>query len=114
MVILLIIGILCILGAIALGIMAFLTGSPDRKSAAAGEPLPGGGGSYVLAVEGMTSTSKVAAVEAALGTFKTLTAETDPEEGTVTIRYQGYPDLKLLDAVKQAVESTGCTVSEID
>lgn len=113
---LLVFGILCFIGAAVLTVMAFL---PAKASA--GEPefektdkLPGGGGCYVLEVEGMDTLAQKAAVEAALQSFGTLTAQADIQEGTVAVYYQGYPDLELLDAVREAVEQTGCTVKEIE
>ena len=109
-----IVQILCFIGAAALVVMAFLPQRGAVTETGEEDKLPGGGGCYVLEVEGMDSLSRQAAVEAALSEFETLTATTDIQEGTVTVRYQGYPDLELLDAVKDAVEETGCTVREIE
>lgn len=116
MVFLLVAGILCFIGAAVLVIMAFL---PERTSgenpgSEQKDKLPGGGGCYVLEVEGMDTLAQQTAVEAALSGFDTLTAKADMQEGTVTVRYRGYPDLELLDAVRDAVEETGCTVKEIE
>ena len=113
MTILLICGILCIIGAAVLAVMGgFSPPVLQRKTDDA--PVAGGGGYYVLEVEGMDSTGKVAAVEAALAQFETMTSETDPGEGTVVIRYNGEPDLSMLAAVKKAVEDTGCVVRSIE
>ncbi len=115
MTILLICGILCVLGAAVLCVMAFLPGKAAAAHAPVSrEPLPGGGGSYILAVTGMNSIAKVAAVEESLKAFPSLEAETDLDEGKIVLRYKGYPDLQLLDAVKEAVEATGCKVSDIE
>ncbi|MBP0974095.1 MAG: heavy-metal-associated domain-containing protein [Oscillospiraceae bacterium] len=117
MTILLICGILCIIGAAVLAVMAFLPGGfslPVLQRKTDAEPVVGGGGYYVLEVEGMDSTEQVAAVEAALAQFETMTSETDPGEGTVVIRYNGDPDLSVLAAIKKAVEETGCVVRSIE
>ncbi|MBR3629651.1 MAG: hypothetical protein IKN55_04175 [Oscillospiraceae bacterium] len=114
MTVLLICGILCILGAAALGVLAFLPGRAAAHTPERREPLPGGDGVYTLSVTGMNSIARVTAVEAALAEFPALNAETDLDEGTIVLHYKGYPDLEMLDAVKQAVESTGCKVSEIE
>ena len=53
-------------------------------------------------------------VEESLKAFPSLEAETDLDEGKIVLRYKGYPDLQLLDAVKEAVEATGCKVSDIE
>lgn len=114
MTILLILGIICLIGAVILVILAFLprkktsTPLPETKS----EPLPGG--SYVLAVEGMHCAHCQETVEDALNAFEGVTAKADCETGTVQIHYDGCPDLGLLDALKQAVEEAGYSVKEIE
>ncbi len=115
MTILLILGILCIIAAVVLVVLAFLPkkakhGSMTEET----EPLPGGGGSYMLAVEGMHCSHCKEAVENALNAFDGVTAEADYETGIVTIRYDGYPALELLDALKKAVEEVGYSVKEIE
>lgn len=114
MTILLILGILCILGAVVLVVLAFLP-KKGKSAGTAGntETLPGGGGSYVLAVEGMHCAHCKETVEAALNAFEGVAAEADCETGIVKIQYNGYPDLELLDALKKAVEEAGYSVKEI-
>ncbi|MCR4644902.1 MAG: cation transporter [Oscillospiraceae bacterium] len=116
MTILLICGILCIIGAAVLAVMAFLPEGfrfPSLRRETETEPVMGGG-FYVLEVEGMDSDAQADAVEAALARFENMTSETDPGEGTVVIRYSGEPDLSVLAAIKKAVEDTGCVVRSIE
>ncbi len=127
MTILLIIGILCILGAAVLAVMAFLPGKGDAKPFKLNTPQPATAeaeedddgeeeafGELVFHVEGMTSLSRIAAVEEAIGKFDTLTTELDSEACTLTIRHEGIPDLKSIKALRQTIEAAGCKLTRTD
>jgi copper chaperone CopZ len=77
------------------------------------EPLPGGGGSYTMYISGMNCEHCRANAEAALNAFEGVTAQVDLKTETAHIRYDGYPDLNLLDRLREAVEDAGFTVTEI-
>ena len=77
------------------------------------EPLPGGGGSYTMHISGMNCEHCRASAEAALNAFEGVTAQVDLKTETARIRYDGYPDLSLLDRLREAVEQAGFTVTEI-
>ncbi len=84
------------------------TASPKAQ-----EPLPGGGGSYTMQIEGMNCDHCKASVEAALNAFEGIRAEADWKTGTARIVYAGYPDLALLERLRKAVEDAGFTVKKI-
>lgn len=77
------------------------------------QPLPGGGGSYVMHISGMNCEHCKANAEAALNAFEGVTAQVDLKTETAYIKYSGYPDLTLLDRLREAVEEAGFTVTEI-
>lgn len=77
------------------------------------EPLPGGGGSYVMHISGMNCEHCRANAEAALNAFEGVQAKVDLKSETAQIRYSGYPDLDLLDRLQKAVEEAGFTVTKI-
>lgn len=115
MTILLILSILCVLGAAVLVVLAFLPKKSKPVSMAKDtEPLPGGGGTYILVVEGMHCAHCKETVEEILNAFDGITAKADCDTGIVKIRYDGYPELELLDALKKAVEEAGYSVKEIE
>ncbi len=84
-----------------------------RKKRRITEPIPGGGGSYTMYLEGMNCEHCKANVEAALGAFPGIRAEADLKTETVRIAYSGYPQLELLDQLRAAVEEAGFKVKEI-
>lgn len=101
--------LLCIIAVIAFS----LSRQNSTSAEASPEPLPGGGGSYVMHISGMNCEHCRASAEAALNAFEGVTAQVDLKTETARIRYDGYPDLSLLDRLREAVEQAGFTVTEI-
>ncbi len=104
--------------AVAAGLAAFIVTicliiGMRRKRRRVTEPIPGGGGSYTMYLEGMNCEHCKANVESALAAFPGIQARADWKTGTVRITYSGYPQLELLDQLRAAVESAGFTVKEI-
>lgn len=85
----------------------------SAKPVSPAEPLPGGGGSYTMHISGMNCEHCRANAEAALNAFEGVRATVDLKTETAHIRYDGYPDLALLDRLRKAVEDAGFTVTEI-
>lgn len=103
-----------VLIAAAVGIGLFLAArhdSTDGNSDA--KPLPGGGGIYVMKLEGMSCEHCKASVEAALNAIGGVEAYACLKTGTVQVKYAGVPDLSLLDTLKKAAEDAGFTVTDI-
>lgn len=85
----------------------------SAKPVSPAEPLPGGGGSYTMHISGMNCEHCRANAQAALNAFEGVTATVDLKTETANIRYEGYPDLTLLEKLSKAVEDAGFTVTEI-
>lgn len=113
----LVVAILAFCAVIALVVVIVTVSTAKRKKAApsapAAEPLPGGGGSYTMHISGMNCEHCRANAEAALNAFEGVTATVDLKSETANIRYEGYPDLTLLEKLSKAVEDAGFTVTEI-
>ncbi len=105
----------CAVIALVVAIVA-ISAMKKRQPAAptsAAEPLPGGGGSYTMHISGMNCEHCRANAEAALNSCEGVKAVVDLKTETAHIRYDGYPDLALLDRLRKAVEDAGFTVTEI-
>ncbi len=87
--------------------------SPKKKNAPDSGPLPGGGGSYIMQLDGVNCEHCRANAEAALNAFEGICATVDLKSQRAKIVYTGYPDLELLDRLREAVEKAGFTVKEI-
>lgn len=85
----------------------------STQQQSASEPLPGGGGSYTMRIAGMNCEHCRANAEAALNAFAGVHAQVDLKSETAHIKYDGYPDLGLLDRLQKAVEDAGFQVTEI-
>ena len=110
-VILVILGVVCLLGAFLVMRYAFTYGRPKPK---APEPLPGGGGWYAMQVEGLETDADRAKLEAALQRVPAIHAQADAQTGTVRIRYEGFPGMTLLDDLRKAAEDAGFSVTSIE
>lgn len=93
--------------------MYFAGGGSAHTPQTPAPPIPGGGGVYMMMVEGMNCDHCKANVEAALNAFEGIKASADWKTGVVRITYTGLPDLGLLDRLKAAVEQAGFTVVTI-
>lgn len=106
--------IISVVGALIAAAAAIVTALRRRaKKTVPEEPIPGGGGRYTMYIDGMNCEHCKANVEAALNAFPGIRASADLRDGSVTVRYSGYPDLALLDNLRRAVEDAGFTVKEI-
>ena len=112
LIVLIVVGIVLVL-ALVLGIAYAVSRSHESAPDTTPEPLPGGGGSYTMHISGMNCEHCRANAEAALNAFAGVTAQVDLKTETAHIRYDGYPDLTLLDRLREAVEQAGFTVTEI-
>ncbi len=88
------------------------TGKGSRREKGT-KPLPGGGGRYVMLLEGVSCDHCRANAEAALNAFPGIRAAVDLRTQTATVVYSGLPDMELLDKLKAAVEKEGFTVREV-
>ena len=111
LVILIVLGAVCLLGAFLVMRYAFTYGRPKPQ---APDPLPGGGGWYTMQVEGVETDADRERLEAALQRVPAIRAQADTQTGTVRIRYEGFPGMTLLDDLRQAAEEAGFTVTSIE
>lgn len=114
-IILCVLGALCILGAVLVMRYAFTFAKPKAPAELPAQPLPGsdGGGSYTMTVEGLETPFDKARLESVLNAVPHTQSEADPETGTVTVRYEGFPALDLLDTLRKAAEDAGFHVTDI-
>ena len=110
-----ILGAICLTGAVLVMCYAFNFAKP-RQPQRPVQPLPGseGGGVYIMAVGGLQTASDRAKLESALNAVPHTHSTADPETGKVTIRYEGFPALDLLDLLRKAAEDAGFTVKSIE
>lgn len=106
--------LLCIAGAVIFLVLLHKRDTGKKTNAQkVPESLPGGGGRYVMHLEGVSCDHCRANAEAALNAFPGIRAAVDLRTQTATVVYSGLPDLELLDKLKAAVEKEGFTVKEV-
>lgn len=108
---LIVLGVFCLLGAVLVMRYAITFARPKPP---APEPLPGGGGWYLMQVEGLATDADKAKLESALQAAAAIRAEANPATGQVRIRYEGYPGLTMLDSLQAAAENAGFRVISIE
>lgn len=108
-------GVVCLVGAALVMRYAFTYDKP-RKHTEPPAPLPGseGGGTYLLRTADLHTDADRQRLESALNALSGIHAAADRETGTVTIRYEGFPGLDLLDTLRKTAEDAGFSVTGIE
>ena len=103
-----VLGVLCLAGVFGAMHYAFTFGRQKPRP----EPLPGGGGTYLLTVSGLETEADCRKLEQALSTLHDVTAVqiTDTQ---AAVHYAGLPGMDFTDRLEEAVKQAGFSVEKI-
>ena len=115
-VILIVLGVICLIGAGLVMWYAFTYDKPRKHAESPAPPLPGseGGGTYLMHTADLHTADDKNRLESALNALPGIHAAADPAAGAVTSRYEGFPAIDLLDTLRKTAEDAGFSVTSME